>query len=283
MARRPRGVPASRSYVFRREPLAEAIRASNKACFTHAELAELARMDTRERAPAAVRQLIEQGVLVRLAQGLYGHGSPNKPVPSPADIIQWRFGANSHLAFDSAMQAHGREGPISSGTVFVRGESSPKAFAVTDSLDAISLAMGSRWEHGVVRVQVDGLGEIWVSDTLCTALDGLQSPQHCGGILRVARFVAAHQASWSDAQLVEVARRAPQFCIQRLGYLVKLCGRDVPASLRLNKLERDRRALVLDANAPRVNGDADRLWRINVNVNRNQLAAALAGPGPVLP
>jgi len=276
MPRRLPGAEPPRPYVFRFEALADALRLSTQTHFNHADLAALAGLDPRERIPAVVNRLVETGVLVRLHRGLFVHGAFEKPQPSPRQIIHWRFGEDCYLTFDSAMRAHDRQGPLSEGTLYLHAAKPSKPFAVSPSLEAVAVVVGRRWQHTVVRAQVEGLGEMWVSDTLCTALDGLQQPRFCGDILRVARFVAAHQASWSDAQVVEVAGHAPQYGIQRLGYLVRLCGRDLPASLRLDRVERDRRALVLDASAPRVTGKADRLWRINVNVDPAALRAAIS-------
>lgn len=276
----PRGVRASRPYVRRFEPLVAAVRAANVTHFTHEFLAELAGLNDIGRSRPLVKRLVDAGVIVPLVRGIFVHAAPERPRPSLATLINWRCGwHDGHLAYASAIRVHDREGSLAEGTLYVRTPWVAPPHPMTPSLTLVTLSAGIDWKHSVAEVPVEGLEPMLVTDTLSTAFDGLLRPELCGGFLRVVRFVAKHQATWTDAQIIAIAAAAPQPCTQRLGYLLRLCGRDVPAKLRLKGAERDRRALNLDPRTSRVPGRADSLWRINVNVDRTALNAACAGSG----
>jgi hypothetical protein len=267
-----------RPYIERYQPLAELVRDSNESYFTHQELAKLAGFNDPNRVRALVQRLIRDGLLVSPWRGFFVHASPEKPRPPLSVIVNRRCGGeHGHLTLLSAIRAHDREGSLAQGDLHLRTRFPTKPFQVTPTLKLISHALDAwSWKRESELAQVEGIGEVRVATPLSTALDALLRPDLCGGFLRAARFIATHHKSWTDARLAEVSKEAPQACIQRLGYLLALCGRELPAKMQLHGAQRDRRALPLDAKAPRIPGNADWLWRIQLNVDPEKLREACA-------
>ena len=256
----------------RRQKTVERLRELGNTTFAVAHIARSAGNVPIQDAYLIAHRLVEDGLLVRVAQGLYALAE------RPATLAQRLFWlANSerfHLSHGSAMALHARASlPPGELLVTVEGERRPvqltRAIAVR-FLDRPRKVMGE-----LATMQVEGLGAVPVATPETALLEGLREPNLCGGLLEVCRFAASRHGRWDGKKLVALARKQGVDAVGRRAALLMDWSGD-PSAHELAALAPAPDAAVasLDPHGAR-RGPMDRRWRLRVNLPREEVQAAL--------
>jgi len=256
----------------RRQKTVERLRELGNSTFAVAHIARSAGNVPIQDAYLIAHRLVEDGLLVRVAQGLYALSE------RPATLAQRLYWlANSerfYLSHGTAMALHARASlPQGELLVVVEGERRPaqltRAIAVR-FFDRPRKAMGE-----FATMQIDGLGAVPVATPETALLEGLREPDLCGGLLEVCRFAASRHGQWDGKKLVTIVRKWGVDAVgRRAGLLMDWAGD--PAAQELNALVPAANAAVasLDPHGER-RGTMDARWRLRVNLPRDEVMAAL--------
>jgi predicted transcriptional regulator of viral defense system len=223
-------------------------------------------------------QLVRRGVVTRLKPGLFSLvpfelGRERQYLGNPYVVARELVGGAPYfLSHASAMDIH-------------QMVTQPQLVVYVSTVRPLR----RRFIHGIEfrfvtcrRRDVFGTTEHWVekservrvSDPERTILDGLRSPDYCGGLLEVAKGFHMRRADLDPDRLVAYALRLRVGAvIRRLGFLLELW--DVQAPRGLTRLQRHLTATYvrLDPGLP-AEGRFLRRWRLRLNVTPAELQAA---------
>jgi predicted transcriptional regulator of viral defense system len=231
------------------------------------------------RPPAAMQlasRLVSKGLAKRIATGLYLL-VPNAESLEPdlSDLIHWHSRPPYWLSHASAMAAHGLPPPLPHKQIIV---SKPKVLHPRELLGGIELNFSSAScafkteDHP--EMEVPTLGTMPVSNPLCTVLDGLLRPQLCGGMLRVAQFLALVRPQLDMEQLVTRAIRIRGAAVRRLGYLLEASGAADSDEVRRLRQALTSTYVLFDPSAP-AGGRYLQAWRLRLNRTPEEIRQAL--------
>lgn len=226
-----------------------------------------------------VAQLVGRGIVTRLKPGLFhlvpfelGHETEylGNPYVVARELVG---GRDYYLSHASAMDIH-------------QMVTQPQLVVCVTSLRPLRRRVIHGTEFRFVRCRRDeffGTTERWiekherivVSDPERTIIDGLRSPDYCGGIVEVAKGFHMRQQALDPDRLVAYALRLGRGAVfRRLGFLMEVWNVDAPKGLA--KLQRRLTATYvrLDPGLPAA-GRFLRRWRLRLNVTPEELQAAV--------
>jgi predicted transcriptional regulator of viral defense system len=223
-------------------------------------------------------QLAQRGVVTRLKPGLfalvpYELGRERQYLGNPYVVARELVGGEPYfLSHASAMDIH-------------QMVTQPQLVVYVTSLRPLRRRIIHGTEIRFVRCRrqdffgttahwVEKAERVLVSDPERTILDGLRSPDYCGGLLEVAKGFRMRQDQLDPDRLVAYALRlGVGAVIRRLGFLLELW--DVKAPKGLARLQRRLTTTYvrLDPGLP-AEGRFLRRWRLRVNVTPEELQAA---------
>ena len=226
-----------------------------------------------------VAQLVRRGVVARLKPGLFclvpfelGHEADY--VGNPYVIARELAGGRDYfLSHGSAMEIH-------------QMVTQPQLVVYATSLRPLRRRMIRGTEFRFVRCRRDeffGTTDRWidkherivVSDPERTIVDGLRSPDYCGGIVEVAKGFRMRRQALDPDRLVAYALRLGRGAVsRRLGFLMELWNVDHPKGLA--ELQRCLTATYvrLDPGLP-AGGRFLRRWRLQLNVTPEEIQKAV--------
>jgi predicted transcriptional regulator of viral defense system len=226
-----------------------------------------------------VAQLVRRGVVTRLKPGLFhlvpfelGHAA--EYVGNPYIVARELAGGRDYfLSHASAMEIH-------------QMVTQPQLVVYVTSLKPLRRRVIRGTEMRFVRCRRDeffGVTERWiekheqiaVSDPERTIIDGLRSPDYCGGIVEVAKGFRMRREALDPERLVAYALRLGRGAvIRRLGFLMELWNVSCPKGLDELQSRLTATYVRLDPGLP-AGGRFLRRWRVQLNVTPEELRAAV--------
>jgi len=226
-----------------------------------------------------VAQLVRRGVVTRLKPGLFhlvpfelGHAA--EYVGNPYIVARELAGGRDYfLSHASAMEIH-------------QMVTQPQLVVYVTSLKPLRPRVIRGTEFRFVRCRRDeffGVTERWiekheqiaVSDPERTIIDGLRSPDYCGGIVEVAKGFRMRREALDPERLVAYALRLGRGAvIRRLGFLMELWNVSCPKGLDELLSRLTATYVRLDPGLP-VGGRFLRRWRLQLNVTPEEIRAAV--------
>jgi len=226
-----------------------------------------------------VAQLVRRGVVTRLKPGLFhlvpfelGHAA--EYVGNPYIVARELAGGRDYfLSHASAMEIH-------------QMVTQPQLVVYVTSLKPLRPRVIRGTEFRFVRCRRDeffGATERWidkhdriaVSDPERTIIDGLRSPDYCGGIVEVAKGFRMRREALDPERLVAYALRLGRGAvIRRLGFLMELWNVSCPKGLDELLSRLTATYVRLDPGLP-VGGRFLRRWRLQLNVTPEEIRAAV--------
>lgn len=221
-----------------------------------------------------LHDLVQKGWLQPLSKGQYLiiplEAGPERRYTVHEFLIAHRLAPAGYIAYWTALHYHGLTEQIPR-TVWV----------ATPNRRSATTISGVTYEFITLQpYKVFGQQQIWIegesvpiADLEKSLVDGLDHPEHCGGIREVAKalFIALTEQGVDMEQLSDYAHRMRNRAIfKRLGYLVQRLS--LPAG---DYVERWRNALSkgytrLDPTRP-VGGAFNSRWRVQVNVPETEI------------
>jgi len=226
-----------------------------------------------------VAQLVKRGVVTRLKPGLFhlvpfelGHAADY--VGNPYVVARELAGGHDYfLSHASAMDIH-------------QMVTQPQLVVYVTSLRPLRRRLIRGTEIRFVRCQRDeffGVTERWiekhdqiaVSDPERTIIDGLRSPDYCGGIIEVAKGFRMRGEALDPERLVAYALRLGRGAVfRRLGFLMELWNVSCPKGLDELLSRLTATYVRLDPGLP-AGGRFLRRWRLRLNVTPEEIRAAV--------
>ena len=242
----------------------QALEGMTQRYVTHATLAKVSNAPESSIRRIATL-LVSEGLLRRVESGCFERAG----VPVEGQALAWTLpaveaGGTSHYAYATAMATHGHVGAVPEHRLFLRTSGQYRPRVLLDGVQLIRTTAGFGRKPQLVQGHHAKLGQILVTSSLETALDGLDRPGWCGGFAEVARFIATQHAQWTDEHLREAWKEHPPRLVRRLGYLIERTGRALPDALA--PMEPGRQRFHLLAADHERSGAGDLRWRIRVNV-----------------
>ncbi|MBI2941061.1 MAG: hypothetical protein HYY04_11555 [Chloroflexi bacterium] len=122
---------------------------------------------------------------------------------------------------------------------------------------------------------VTGQDRVVVSDLERTVLDCLKQPEHCGGLVEVAKGLWMRREAADPRKLVDYALRLDVGAVtRRLGYLMELYEIGSPAEVERLRGHLTAGYALLDPVLP-PGGRHLRRWRVRLNVAPDELAVVI--------
>jgi len=226
-----------------------------------------------------VAQLVRRGIVTRLKPGLFhlvpfelGHETDY--VGNPYVVARELAGGRDYfLSHGSAMDIH-------------QMVTQPQLVVYVTSLRPLRRRVIRGTEMRFVRCRRDeffGVTERWIekheqiaaSDPERTIIDGLRSPDYCGGIVEVAKGFRMWREALDPERLVAYALRLGRGAvIRRLGFLMELWNVSCPKGLDELQSRLTATYVRLDPGLPAA-GRFLRRWRVQLNVSPEEIRAAV--------
>lgn len=163
------------------------------------------------------------------------------------------------IAYWSALNYYGLTEQIPA-TVFIQAPSRKKKQKLdVFGVDYQIIRIAEKKFFGLKKEWIEESG-VYITNIEKTIVDCLDKPQHCGGIIEVAK--ALKNGEYDTEKLSTYAKRIGNSgVIRRLGYLAEILGIDIKLPAGKN-----RNYLYLDSTMPK-QGRKNARWRLVVNLN----------------
>jgi len=227
-----------------------------------------------------VAGLVHRGIATRLKSGLFilvpsELGRDREYLGNPYVVARALVGTpDYYLSHASAMDLH-QMVTQPRLTIFV---TSPKAVRPRAVLGTEFRFVRCKPQDmfGVVTHRATKSEQVRVSDLERTVLDGLNQPEHCGGITEVAKGYLMRRDAIDPAKIIEYALRLGVGAVtRRLGYLLEIFEASTPAGLQRLRAELTPSYALLDPLLP-AEGPYDGRWRLRVNVGLDEMRALVS-------
>jgi predicted transcriptional regulator of viral defense system len=221
-----------------------------------------------------LHDLVRGGWLHSLGKGRYLiiplEAGPERQYTTHSFLIAHHLAPESYIAYWSALHHHGLTEQLPR-PVWIATPRRRKEVTIA-GVQYIFVTLRPHKVFGHEGVWIEGQG-IPVADLEKSLVDGLDHPEHCGGIVEVAKSldVALREREADLERLTEYARRMRNGAIfKRLGYLAEVLSLPVGALCETWRAELSAGYAKLDPSRPAA-GSFNTHWRVHVNVREAEL------------
>lgn len=224
--------------------------------------------------------LVKRGILARIKSGVYiilkiGQESiqlRNWPLIAAAFAEDTSY----YISHYSAMRLHGMTiHPLTQ--VFISISKRRKAKKIQDiTYDFIYTKPIRFW--GFCETWVTKHEKIYISDLERTILDGLDRPELCGGIKEVIRGILASSNKIDGKKLLKYAKKYYTIsAVKRLGFILETLNfKFIPTKKLEDIIKNSRDYVKLDPSLEKT-GKYLKRWKLQINVNIDELKAGIWG------
>ena len=250
-----------------------------KTIFTLDEACEVY-AHSRQETTDLLRDLVNRGVLARIKSGVFmtlQMGQEQSQLTNWPLIARLLIGDNDYyLSHYSAMRLHGMTThPVMDVLITTSRRIKSKKIQ-----NFVYRFIYTKPEHcwGKVELWVTKQEKVYVSDLERTLLDGLDRSDLCGGIKEIIRGIWVKQQKFDWHKLVFYAKRYhSRAAVKRLGFILEKLnvGEDYLPSLEKTILSA-KDYILLDPDGSK-SGKYYSRWRIQININRDELKESVWG------
>lgn len=222
----------------------------------------------------ALHYLVQTNWVIRLKKGLYSLSS-NAIGVSPLHEFEVAMALVKPAAIShwSALNYHGLTEQIPR-TVFVLTSAKNVPRVRKKNKDSSNDYIVNGVTYQFIQIKPEyffGIEDIWINESKVkitdierTLLDGLMSPQYCGGFMEVLHILEENLTKINIEKLIEYALKLDQATIKRLGYILTTLGIEstLLKPLHIAPIKGYR---VLDPTGLHI-GKYDKHWMIQVNL-----------------
>lgn len=227
-----------------------------------------------------LRDLVNRGILARIKSGTFlilQTGNENTQLRNWPVIARELAGKDPYfISHYSAMRIHGMTSHPIVNVYLTLTKQKPDKIVSNITYHFIYSKEKHFWgqmSHWATKQE-----QVWVSDPERTLLDGFDRPDLCGGITDVVRGLWATQKNINSEKLVNYAKQyRTKAAVKRLGYVLEALNIAPNTLPVLGKEITDAKDYVtLD---PQGKKEGKRLsrWRIQLNINADELKAGVWG------
>lgn len=232
-----------------------------------------------------IHRLVKKGILTRLVSGLYqivpfelGYASTymGNPFVVAREVVFHKLKndqAEYCISHGSAMEIHQMvTQPQLTVYTSVTKQIRNKNILGTDFHFVTNKP---EYFFGLQKHWIDKSESVWVSDLEKTVLDGLKTPEYCGGITEVFKGFWMKRQEMSMTKLADYAEKLNVGAVyRRLGFLLETYGMNCPSELERLQRKMNASYLLLDPTLPS-EGKYMARWRLRLNITQDELLAVV--------
>lgn len=252
----------------------------NQLVFDVKTAAELMETD-RARARFILHAAVRRGLVTRVQRGLYNLvpfelGSATSHLQGRYELAAALMGTRPYfLSHASALDLH-RLATQPSFSVYV---STPSRLAGRNLAgnDLHFVTIPADRMFGVISHDLGEGRTVRISDIERTLIDGLTLPEHCGGLIEVAKAFSMGRSRFDSERLLAYAHALGRgSVIRRLGYLLETLDLMPQAALEALQEHLPPGAVVLDPGLPTKGARWNRRWGLRLNVAPDEVRQAVS-------
>lgn len=252
----------------------------NQLVFDLPTAAELMETD-RARARSVLHAAARRGLVTRVQRGLYNLvpfelGSATTHMQNRYELAAALMGSRPHfLSHASALDLH----HLATQPSFAVYVSTPYHLANRNlaGSDLHFVTIPADRMFGVISRDLGEGRRVRVSDIERTLIDGLTMPEHCGGIVEVAKAFATAQSRLSLDKLLAYAHELRRgSVVRRLGFVLETLGLASVATLEALRVQLAPGAVALDPALPVKGARWSRRWGLRLNVTAEEMQHAVS-------